>query len=99
MLGWIQRNPGKLVHKEFGKQPSSVYSGVEAAGSEPTHLRIISDAAYKQEAEDGYLLLGAVFLRAAGKMTQDNATSSCPVHVLDLACKPHRHVTRSTFAA
>ena len=56
LLNWIQKNPRKFVYKCLSK-------GKQAP---PTHLRVISDAAYKKETEDGYSLRGALFLRAAG---------------------------------
>ena len=32
-----------------------------------THLRVISDAAFKKEPEDGYSLRGVLFLRCPGR--------------------------------
>ena len=34
-----------------------------------THLRVVSDAAFKKETEDGYSLRGALFLRCEGSIT------------------------------
>ena len=75
LLRWLQRKPNKLTCKRM-----------PGGGS---HLRGISDAAFKREAEDGYSLRGAIFLRAAG----NNMTTKVVVHVLDWACKSQRHVT------
>ena len=67
--------------------------------SEPSHLRVISDAAYKREVEDGYSLRGALFLRSPGQTAQSFVANNAPVHILDWACRSQRHVTRSTFSA
>ena len=64
-----------------------------------THLRILSDAAYKEETNDGYSLRGAIYCRCSGTSRQSFADYSSPVHVVDWACKSQRHVTRSTFSA
>ena len=68
------------------------------------HLRVVSDAAFKRETEDGYSLRGAVFLRcctesqlAEGAHPEEARNVIC--HVLDWACKSQRHVVRSTFGA
>ena len=68
-------------------------------GSQPSHLRVVSDAAYKKEVEDGYSMRGALFCRGVGHNAEDFAGSKTAVHVLDWACKSQRHVTRSTFFA
>ena len=87
LLRWVQRNPKKLAYK---KLPSP-----------ETHLRIISDAAFKKETEKGHCLRGALYLRAPGDTTESFVTTQkeTVVHVLDWTCKNQRHVTRSTFAA
>ena len=66
---------------------------------EHTHLRILSDAAYKKETDDGYSLRGALYCRCSGNSRQSFEDHSLPVHVVDWACKSQRHVTRSTFSA
>ena len=80
LLVWIQRHPKKLAYKRMPMQD--------------THIRIISDAAFKKEPEDGYSLRGALFLRCSGSFTNPG-----PCHVLDWCCKSQRHVCRSTFAS
>ena len=92
LLSWVQRNPKKLAYKKLG-------SGNLRAEATNPHLKIISDAAYKKETEDGYSLRGAVYLRGEGHMAETNLGQSSIVHVLDWTCKSQRHVTRSTFAA
>ena len=64
-----------------------------------THLRIVSDAAYKRETDDGYSLRGALFCRGGGQTTETFGKDNAAVHVIDWACKSQRHVTRSTFSA
>jgi hypothetical protein len=65
----------------------------------PTHLRVISDAAYKKETDDGYSLRGALYCGGAGRQAESFAGSKFVAHVLDWTCKSQRHVTRSTFSA
>jgi hypothetical protein len=69
------------------------------ASSQASHLRVVSDAAYKKEVEDGYSMRGALCCRGVGHEAKDFAGSRSMVHVLDWACKSQRHVTRSTFSA
>ena len=69
------------------------------AGSHPSHLRVVSDAAYKKEVEDGYSMRGELFCRGIGHKAEDFSGSKAIVHVVDWACKSQRHVTRSTFSA
>ena len=95
LLLWVQRNPKKLWYRRF--RPSGGQSA--DTGNVPTHLRAVSDAAFRKETEDGYSLRGAVFCRGAGQSTESFAGESTPVHVIDWACKSQRHVTRSTFSA
>ncbi|MCP3885256.1 MAG: hypothetical protein GY700_07245, partial [Propionibacteriaceae bacterium] len=55
LLTWTQRNPKKLVYRNFGggRQLSEATKG--------THLRAVADASYKKEAEDGYGMRGAIY--------------------------------------
>jgi hypothetical protein len=87
LLAWIQKHPKKLMYKQLG------------AATAGTHLRIVSDAAFKRETETGYSLRGALFLRAAGRSSADIVKPASTIHILDFACKSQRHVTRSTFSA
>ena len=50
VLRWVQRNPKKLHFAPFDR-------------TNVPHLRVVSDAAFKKEPEDGYSLRGALFLR------------------------------------
>ena len=90
LLTWIQRNPKKLMYK-------SLTSG--GNNDRSTHLRIISDAAYKRETDDGYSLRGALYCRGVGSTASSFTSQSTPIHIIDWACKSQRHVTRSTFSA
>ena len=78
-----------------------MYSALGGEGrsteASPTHLRVVSDAAYKKETEDGYSLRGVTFLRGMVRDTFENTNAK--VHVVDWVCKAQRHVCRSTFAA
>ena len=92
LLRWIQRNPKKITYLAPTKPTD-------------THLRVVSDAAFKREQEDGYSLRGALFLRCAGSCDpykHDTACFALPnmfAHPLEWACRSQKHVTRSTFAA
>jgi hypothetical protein len=85
LLSWVQKHPKRLHYRRM-------------SGSH-THLRVVSDAAFKREAEDGYSLRGALFLRGGGQQAEDFGNKHTVVHMLDWACKSRRHVTRSTFSA
>ena len=93
LLTWIQRNPKKLVYKRFQT------AGHTDSRQPGTHLRILSDAAYKKETDDGYSLRGALYCRGFGNTTDKFAGQKTTVHIVDWACKSQRHVTRSTFSA
>ena len=93
LLNWVQKNPRKLHYGSLGG------SRTTEAKDRQTHLRIISDAAYKRETDDGYSLRGALFCRGEGRTTEAFVRTDTPVHVIDWACKSQRHVTRSTFSA
>ena len=100
LVRWLQRHPKKLAYRRLltggGGHPET---GGRAQGkSVPTHLRIISDAAFKREGDSGHCLRGALFVRAPGT-TDSSFQLSGPVHVLEWVCKGQRHVARSTFAA
>ena len=87
LLPWVQRNPKKLAYKKYQAKES--------------HLRIVSDAAFKKETEKGHCLRGVLYLRAPGNTTESFVATQkeTTVHVLDWVCKNQRHVVRSTFAA
>ena len=94
LLGWIQRNPRKLAYRRFER----VGSGGGQQTETGTHLRIVSDAAFKKETDDGYSLRGALFCRGSGQQTEA-FSSNKTIHLIDQVCKSQRHVCRSTFAA
>ena len=78
LLLWIQRNPKKLIYRRFQQSTSS---------SKGTHLRMISDAAYKKETDDGYSLRGALYCRGSGNTAESFAGQKSAVHIVDWACK------------
>ena len=81
---WVQRNPKKLRYRPLG--------------GTGTHLRVVSDAAFKKEEDKGHSLRGSVYLRAAGTTSKEFHCNGI-VHLLEYLCKALRHVTRSTFSA
>ena len=102
LLGWIQRNPKRLAYKSlsFGSESDAATVNRETVKQQQhTHLRVLSDAAYKKETEDGCSLRGALYCRSSGTSRQSFEDHSSPVHVIDWACKSQRHVTRSNFSA
>jgi hypothetical protein len=84
IVRWIQKNPQSITYRHFGQIL--------------THLRVISDAAFKKEEEKGHSLRGSVFIRTAG-IDENSFHSSGIIHVLEYICKALRHVTRSTFSS
>ena len=82
LLKWVQHHPNKLHFKRFSRAH--------------THLRVISDAAFKRENEEGYALRGALYVRIEG---DDFGVQNACAHILDWTCRAQRHVARSTFAA
>ena len=90
----VQKNPRKLHYKAFGGRRTS-----ETKGGCSIHLRVVSDAAYKKETDDGHSLRGALYCRGAGREPSDFGGYETVVHVIDWAVKSQRHVTRSTFSA
>ena len=69
IVRWVQRNPKRLT-----------YRGMKSA--DDTHLRIVSDAAFKKEEEKGHSLRGAVYLRMEGSDSKAFASGGT-VHVLE----------------
>ena len=84
----MQKHPKKLSYKRMPIKGGS-------------HLKIVSDSAFKKETEKGHCLRGVLYLRAPGKQLDDfgRVLVAVVVHVLDWVCKNQRHVNRSTFAA
>ena len=81
------------------EDPEGLSSNQTCSHKTTTHLRVISDAAFKKEPEDGYSLRGALFLRCPGRTNQQMVCSHTTGHLLDWACKSQKCVTRSTFSA
>ena len=88
LLRWVQRFPKKQTYKRMTL-------------SQGSHLKVVSDAAFKKETEKGHCLRGVLYLRAPGSRTEDFKASlqTTTVHVLEWVCKNQRHVNRSTFSA
>ena len=90
LLRWLQRRPNKLTYK---RMPGEQWGGA--------HLRVISDAAFKKDADSGHCLRGALFVLAPGNKQADFAPEgkNTVVHAIDHISKAQRHVTRNTSAA
>ena len=69
-----------------------------AGSTVPTHLRLISDAAFKKEEESGHSMRGACFIRCLGN-TQAAMSASAPGHLLEWVARQQRRVTRATFTS
>ncbi len=85
IVRWVQRNPRKLVYCDL-------------SGSDTTHLRVVTDAAFKKEEGKGHALRGSIHLRARGS-TSEFFRADSVAHILEYLSKAIRHVSRSTFAA
>ncbi len=92
VVRWAQRNPKGITFKQLDSLNRPAGSSV------PTHLREISDAAFKKEEESGHSMRGACYMRCAGKSLSD-MTSSRPGHLLDYVACAQRQVTRATFTS
>ena len=55
------------------------------SGSDTTHLRVISDAAYKKEEDMGHALRGSIYLRAQGS-TLETFHADGTAHILEYLC-------------
>ena len=82
----MQKNPKAIHYKKMEQHQA-------------THLRVVSDAAFKKETDDGYSLRGALFLRSAGSDDTAAQKANATIHLVDWVCKSQKNVTRSTFAA
>ena len=91
VVRWAQRNPKKL---HYGQLDGTSQPGHCCA----THLRLISDAAFKKEEEDGHSMRGAAFVRCAGNKQADFCSTRSG-HLLEYVSKQQRRVTRSTFTS
>ena len=66
ILRWIQRNPKRLVYRAFSA----------ALRERASHLRIVSDAAFKKEEEKGHSLRGSIYLRVPGNQREYSVATS-----------------------
>jgi len=92
VVRWAQRNPKQLVYNNWAPDKRPVGSIV------PTHLRLISDAAFKKEEDSGHSMRGAVYMRCAGNKPEDMIKTS-PGHLLEHTSRQQRRVTRATFTS
>ena len=92
VVRWAQRNPKGITYKQLDNNNRPPGSCV------PTHLREVSDAAFKKEEDSGHSMRGACYIRCAGNRISD-MTSSCSGHLLDHVSRAQRRVTRATFTS
>ena len=92
VVRWAQRNPKSITYKQLGS--SSLPSGATI----PTHLREISDAAFKKEETTGHSMRGSCYLRCAGT-TEADFVGQRPCHFLEWVARQQRRVTRATFTS
>ena len=90
LILWLQRNPKHIKYKRFKSLDS--------------HLRIVSDAAFRKEDDDAHALKGAIIVRCEGNMQTLVSEAATGIflhhcHIIDYYCRKQRHVTRSTFGA
>ena len=77
LVGWLQANPKKSSYKRLSTggrdfpDTSSTGGWSKTKPKQLTHLRIISDAAFKREGDSGHCLRGALFVRAPGITNED----------------------------
>ncbi len=93
VVRWAQRNPKSIIYRRLdadNRRP--------AGSTVPTHLRMISDAAFKKEEESGHSMRGAAYVRCLGG-TQSDMVKSVNGHLLDYVARSQRRVTRATFTA
>ena len=63
-----------------------------------THVRIVSDAAFKKEELDGHSMRGALFIRCQG-MSAESMQKTTIGHLINFVAKQQRRVVRATFTA
>ena len=61
-----------------------------------THLRCLSDAAFRNEDDSGHALKGAAFMRTTA---DPSSYSNAEGHLIDWMCGRQRHVTRGVFSS
>jgi hypothetical protein len=92
VVRWAQRNPKSIAYRQLESSNRPADSIVA------THLRQISDAAFKKEEDNGHSMRGACYVRCLGDSVQD-MTGSRPGHLLDFVSRSQRRVTRATFTS
>ena len=96
MARWAQRHPKALCYRRLSIPGSGGHA--DPKGALPTHLRMISDAAFKKEDESGHSMRGAMYMRCAGNALGD-MTGSRSGHLIDYVSCQQRQVTRATFTS
>jgi hypothetical protein len=85
VVRWAQRNPKSISYNQLGD-------------SQGSHLRMISDAAFKKEDDSGHSMRGACYMRCAGT-TEESMSSTVCGHLLEWVARQQRRVTRATFTS
>ena len=93
VVRWTQRNPRGICYRSLDGGSSR-----PTGSTVPTHLRQISDAAFKKEDTSGHSMRGACWVRCVGNTLEDMQKSS-PGHLLEFVARSQRRVTRSTFTS
>ena len=91
VVRWTQRNPKGICYKSLDGGSSRPTGSIV-----PTHLREISDAAFKKEDISGHSMRGACWVRCLGN-TLDDMQISSPGHLLEFVVRSPRRVTRGIF--
>jgi hypothetical protein len=84
VIRWAQRNPKGIAYNPFD--------------CKATHLRMISDAAFKREEDSGHSMRGACYVRCPGVSDNDFVISK-PGHLIETVARQQRRVTRATFTS
>ena len=92
VVRWAQRNPKGMHYVQLGQSERPKGSTVA------THLRMISDAAFKKEEDSGHSMRGACYVRCLGNTTAD-MIKTVKGHLLDYVARQQRRVTRATFTS
>ena len=92
VVRWAQRNPKGIQYVQLEQ------SGRPKGSTVDTHLRMISDAAFKKEEDSGHSMRGACYVRCLGGTTAD-MVKTVKGHLLDFVARQQRRVTRATFTS
>ena len=84
LVSWTKKHPNKLMYKDLQLSPGGSTRGgsSSAEASVATHLRVVSDAAFKRETEKGHCLRGLLLLRASGTSDHSFTSKDAVVHAL-----------------